>query len=93
MFDANAMPVLCQFASPELRSTGYGVFNMAGSIVGGIMTAMAGAFRDRFGLSAMLQAAALCALLSALALLRLPMPPTSEAAPAAALAAETGPHR
>jgi MFS family permease len=26
MFDANAMPVLCQFASPELRSTGYGVF-------------------------------------------------------------------
>src|SRR5258705_547032 len=31
-YDCNTMPVLCQLASDDLRSTGYGIFNFAGCL-------------------------------------------------------------
>lgn len=71
MYEANCMPVLCQIARSDLRSTGYGIFNLAGCIAGGIMAAAAGALKDRFGLSAMFQFAAACMFFAALALLNL----------------------
>lgn len=71
IFDANAMPVLCQIARPELRSTGYGIFNMVGCLAGGFIAAIAGALKDQFGLSVMLQAAAFLMFIAAIALVRL----------------------
>jgi len=70
-FDANYMPVLCQIARADLRATGYGIFNMASCIMGGIMAVTAGALKDRFGLGIMFQAAAACLLISIAILLRL----------------------
>ena len=70
-FDANYMPVLCQIARADLRATGYGIFNMASCIMGGIMAATAGALKDQFGLGIMFQAAAACLLCSGAILLRL----------------------
>ncbi len=36
-YDANTMPVLAQVARPEIRATGYGIFNLAGCVAGGAM--------------------------------------------------------
>jgi predicted MFS family arabinose efflux permease len=71
MFDANCMPVLCQIARADLRATGYGIFNLAGCIMGGIMAATAGALKDRFGLGIMFQAAAVCMSIAVVLLLKL----------------------
>jgi MFS transporter, ACS family, D-galactonate transporter len=38
MFDVNNMPILCQFASPRYRATGYGLMNMAGISAGALIT-------------------------------------------------------
>lgn len=70
-FDANAMPVLCQIARPELRATGYGIYNMAGCIVGGVMAVGAGALKESIGLSVMFQFTAVVLLVSALVLARI----------------------
>jgi len=76
-FDSNAMPVLCQIARPSLRATGYGVFNCAGCIAGGLMTVAAGWVKTRLGLSAAFQFAALMWGVSAVALARLPLQPAA----------------
>jgi MFS transporter, Spinster family, sphingosine-1-phosphate transporter len=72
-FDSNAMPILCQIAPPSLRATGYGIFNCAGCIAGGLMTVAAGWIKAHAGLSGAFQFAAVMWLLSAcmLAMLRL----------------------
>jgi MFS transporter, Spinster family, sphingosine-1-phosphate transporter len=57
-YDCNAMPVLCQVARDDLRSTGYGIFNCAGCIAGGVMAALAGALKSALGLGAAFQIAA-----------------------------------
>jgi ACS family D-galactonate transporter-like MFS transporter len=46
MFDANNMPVLCQFVSPGNRATGYGIMNMAGVFAGAIATSWLGKSAD-----------------------------------------------
>jgi len=69
LFDANAMPVLSQIAPPHLRATGYGIFNLAGCIVGGVTTAFAGVFKQAIGLSSAFVLAAVLALLCGLAAL------------------------
>ena len=74
VYEANCMPVLCQIARPELRATGYGIFNMAGCVVGGVMAVAAGAGKDSFGLGVMFQLAAAVLLVSAVALVRLKLP-------------------
>jgi MFS family permease len=73
-YDCNTMPVLCQIARPDLRSTGYGVFNLIGCLAGGAATALTGAWKERIGLGMVLQVAALLLFVSAIALWRLRLP-------------------
>ena len=42
MFDANNMPILCQFVSPRHRSAAYGLMNMAGVFAGALATNLLG---------------------------------------------------
>jgi predicted MFS family arabinose efflux permease len=67
-YDANTMPVLAQVARPEIRATGYGIFNLVGCVVGGAMAAAAGALKPVIGLSGAIRVSALVLLASAGAL-------------------------
>jgi predicted MFS family arabinose efflux permease len=80
-FDCNLMPVLCQVARPQLRATGYGVLNMGSTLVGGAMTAVAGAMKATFGLGACLQLSAVLLFLGALMLLLVPVSSESASQP------------
>ena len=42
MFDANNMPILCQFVSPRHRAAGYGLMNMTGVFAGAFITSLLG---------------------------------------------------
>ncbi|CQB86504.1 D-galactonate transporter [Chlamydia trachomatis] len=44
LFDANNMPILCQFVPDNLRSTAYGFMNMMGVFSGAIITSVLGNF-------------------------------------------------
>lgn len=46
MFDANNMPILCQFVTPRLRATGYGLMNMTGVFAGAFITRLLGKSMD-----------------------------------------------
>jgi len=46
MFDANNMPILCQFVSPRHRAAGYGLMNMAGVFAGALVTTWLGKSTD-----------------------------------------------
>jgi MFS family permease len=46
MFDANSMPILCQFVSPRYRATGYGLMNLAGISAGAVVTGFLGKSAD-----------------------------------------------
>ncbi len=46
MFDANNMPVLCQFVSPRHRAAGYGLMNMTGVFSGAFITSWLGKSTD-----------------------------------------------
>jgi MFS family permease len=70
-YDCNTMPVLCQVANDDLRSTGYGIFNFAGCLAGGVVAALAGALKNVIGLAAAFQIAAAILCLSAVLLLRM----------------------
>src|SRR5215471_14462210 len=70
-YDCNTMPVLCQVAPDDLRSTGYGIFNFAGCVIGGIAAALAGALKNVLGLAAAFQIASAILCLSGLLLLRI----------------------
>lgn len=71
-FDCNTMPVLSQIARAELRSTGYGILNLAGTLTGGVVAAAAGALKNAIGLGGVFQAVALLLLVSIVLLLRFP---------------------
>jgi len=73
-YDCNIMPVLCEIAPPELRATGYGLFNCAGTVAGGVVAAVAGALKSTVGLGSMMQAAGLLFLVAAILLFRLQLP-------------------
>ena len=45
-FDCNNMPILCQVARPELRSTGYGIMNLVSISCGGLADWVFGIMRD-----------------------------------------------
>lgn len=51
MFDVNCMPILCQFASPRHRATGYGLMNLAGISSGALITTILGKSADSGNLS------------------------------------------
>lgn len=46
MFDANNMPILCQFVSAKYRATAYGIMNMVGVFAGAYITNLLGASAD-----------------------------------------------
>lgn len=46
MFDANNMPILCQFVSSKHRATAYGILNMTGVGCGALVTSMLGQSSD-----------------------------------------------
>lgn len=46
IFDANNMPILCQFVSPRYRATAYGIMNMTGVFAGAAVTRFLGNSTD-----------------------------------------------
>ncbi|HEY5509576.1 MAG TPA: MFS transporter [Prolixibacteraceae bacterium] len=46
IFDVNSMPILCQFASPRHRATGYGLMNLVGISAGAFITTFLGKSAD-----------------------------------------------
>jgi MFS family permease len=46
MFDANNMPILCQFVSSKYRATAYGIMNMVGVFFGAFITDLLGRSSD-----------------------------------------------
>lgn len=47
MFDANNMPILCQFVSAKYRATAYGLMNMVGVFAGAFITDLLGKSTDK----------------------------------------------
>ncbi|WP_276345655.1 MFS transporter [Daejeonella sp. JGW-45] len=73
MFDANNMPILCQFVSPKYRATAYGIMNMTGVFAGAYITNLLGKSTDAGNLGkdfAMLAGIVLLALLVQIIFLR-----------------------
>ncbi len=73
MFDANNMPILCQFISPRYRATAYGLMNMTGVFAGAAITHWLGQSTDAGNLGhdfAMLAVVVLVALIIQLTCLR-----------------------
>lgn len=50
MFDANNMPILCQFVSSRQRAMAYGLMNSIGVIMGAITTQLLGSLAESVGL-------------------------------------------
>ncbi|MGL5111018.1 MAG: MFS transporter, partial [Flavobacterium sp.] len=46
MFDANNMPILCQFVASKHRATAYGILNMTGVGCGALVTTVLGKYAD-----------------------------------------------
>ena len=46
MFDANNMPIICQFVSSKYRATAYGILNMTGVGCGALVTSLLGKSAD-----------------------------------------------
>lgn len=73
MFDANNMPILCQFVPERLRATAYGMMNMAGVFIGALGTQVLGRLKDNNQLGsgfALMAGGLLVALVLQLAVLR-----------------------
>jgi len=73
MFDANNMPILCQFVSAKYRATAYGLMNMMGVFAGAFITDFLGKSTDSGSLGkdfAMLSVIVLIALMIQLYFLR-----------------------
>ena len=73
IFDANNMPILCQFISPRYRATAYGIMNMTGVFAGAAITDILGKSTDAGNLGhdfAMLAGLVLMALLIQVIFLR-----------------------
>jgi MFS family permease len=73
MFDANNMPILCQFVAPKYRATAYGLMNMLGVFFGAFITGFLGRATDNGSLGknfAMLAVIVLAALIVQLSFLR-----------------------
>ena len=51
IFDANNMPILCQFVSAKQRATAYGIMNMTGVFAGAAVTSLLGKWTDGGNLS------------------------------------------
>jgi len=64
MFDANNMPILCQFVASKYRATAYGIMNMTGVLFGAVATQFMGSLPSiGFGFACMSGAVAVAILL------------------------------
>ncbi|HXS55943.1 MAG TPA: MFS transporter [Hanamia sp.] len=73
MYDANNMPILCQFVSARYRGTAYGIMNMTGVFAGAFITDLLGKYTDAGHLGygfAILAVVVLAALIIQLSFLR-----------------------
>lgn len=73
MFDANNMPILCQFVPSRYRGTAYGLMNMTGVFAGAAVTTVLGSWADEGALGSgfiMLGAVVVVALAAQLYFLR-----------------------
>lgn len=73
LFDANNMPILCQFVPDRSRATAYGLMNMSGLFIGALATNVLGSLAEKgmMGLGFACMAGALClALILQLAVLK-----------------------
>jgi len=73
MFDANNMPILCQFVSSKYRATAYGLMNMVGVFAGAFITDLLGKSTDAGNLGksfAMMGGVVVVALIIQLTILR-----------------------
>ena len=73
IFDANNMPILCQFVASRYRGTAYGIMNMTGVFAGAVITGILGKSSDAGNLGkdfAMLAGIVLLALAAQLYFLR-----------------------
>ena len=73
IFDANNMPILCQFVPARLRATAYGIMNMTGVFAGAAVTNLLGGWADEGNLGlgfAFLAAIVAAALIAQLCILR-----------------------
>jgi MFS family permease len=73
MFDANNMPILCQFVPSRQRATAYGLMNMTGVFAGAMITKVLGKWTDQGNLGlgfALLAGGVALALILQLAVLR-----------------------
>ena len=72
IFDANNMPILCQFVPSKLRATAYGFMNMVGVFAGAAVTQVLGRFKDEgnfgFGFAALAGIVAVALVLQLVAL-------------------------
>jgi len=66
MFDANNMPILCQFVSSRYRATAYGIMNMVSVFAGAFITDLLGKFTDsgHLGIGFAMQAVIVLAILA-----------------------------
>ncbi len=62
LFDANNMPILCQFVPDRSRGTAYGMMNMSGLFIGALATNVLGSLAEKgmMGLGFACMAGALC---------------------------------
>lgn len=62
LFDANNMPILCQFVPDRSRGTAYGMMNMSGLFIGALATNLLGSLAEKgmMGLGFACMAGALC---------------------------------
>jgi MFS family permease len=71
LFDCTTMPNLLDAAPAELSATGYGIFNLAGCVIGGAGAAVAGSMKAHLGLAAAFQLAAVILFAGSFAVLRI----------------------
>jgi len=74
LYDANTMPALSQVAPPGLLATGYGIWNLASCLIGGVGAAAAGSLKPLVGLSAAFEICALLLIAGCWLLFRLRLP-------------------
>lgn len=62
LFDANNMPILCQFVPDRSRATAYGMMNMSGLFIGALATNVLGSLAEKglMGIGFACMAGALC---------------------------------
>ncbi len=79
IFDCNTMPIVRDITAPHLSAMAYGILNMVGCLAGGLGAAVAGSLKQRLGLNAAFQIAAVTLLLGALSISRVGLKPQRRA--------------